>query len=61
MELVTAGLTNRQIADKLFLSLVTVKLHRGQVMRKMRADSLAHLVKMSEKMKESNSPGETRR
>jgi FixJ family two-component response regulator len=50
MELVTAGLTNREIAEKLHLSVVTVKLHRGQVMRKMRADSLADLVKMSEKI-----------
>jgi FixJ family two-component response regulator len=53
MEMVTAGLTNKEIAEKLFLSLVTVKLYRGQVMRKMQADSLAELVKMSEKMRES--------
>jgi FixJ family two-component response regulator len=50
MELVTAGLTNKEIADKLFLSVVTIKLHRGQVMRKMRAESLADLVKMSAKI-----------
>jgi FixJ family two-component response regulator len=50
MELVTAGLTNREIAEKLHLSVVTIKLHRGQVMRKMRAESLADLVKMSEKI-----------
>ena len=50
MELVTAGLTNKEIADKLFLSVVTSKLHRGQVMRKMRAESLADLVKMSAKI-----------
>lgn len=61
MELVTAGLTNKHIADKLFLSLVTVKLHRGQVMRKMRADSLADLVKMSEKLKESHNASDPRR
>jgi FixJ family two-component response regulator len=48
MDLVTAGLTNREIAEKIFLSVVTVKLHRGQVMRKMGAESFAELVKMSE-------------
>ena len=41
MDLVTAGLSNKQIAEQLHLSIVTVKLHRGQVMRKMKADSLA--------------------
>lgn len=53
LELVTGGLTNREIAEKLFLSIPTVKLYRGQVMRKMQADSLADLVKMVEKVKES--------
>lgn len=48
MDLVTAGLTNKEIADRVCLSVVTVKLHRGQVMRKMQAESLADLVKMSE-------------
>jgi FixJ family two-component response regulator len=50
MALVTAGLTNKEIAEKLFLSVVTIKLYRGQVMRKMRAESLAALVKMSERI-----------
>jgi FixJ family two-component response regulator len=50
MALVTAGLTNKEIAEKLYLSVVTIKLYRGQVMRKMRAKSLADLVKMSEKI-----------
>ena len=50
MELVTAGLTNKEIAEKLYLSIVTIKLHRGQVMRKMHAESLADLVKMSGKI-----------
>lgn len=50
MELVTAGLTNREIAEKLYLSVATVKLYRGQVMKKMQAESLAQLVKMSEKI-----------
>lgn len=53
LELVTGGLTNREIAERLFLSIPTVKLYRGQVMRKMQADSLADLVKMVEKVKES--------
>lgn len=50
MELVTAGLTNKEIAERLYLSIVTVKLHRGQMMRKMQAESLAELVKMWEKI-----------
>jgi FixJ family two-component response regulator len=50
MELVTAGLTNKEIAEKLYLSVATVKLYRGQVMKKMQAESLADLVKMSEKI-----------
>jgi RNA polymerase sigma factor (sigma-70 family) len=50
MELVAAGLTNKEIAERLFLSVVTIKLHRGQVMRKMHAESLADLVRMSEKI-----------
>jgi len=50
MELVVAGLTNKEIAERLYLSVVTIKLHRGQVMRKMHAESLADLVRMSEKV-----------
>jgi FixJ family two-component response regulator len=52
MELVTAGLLNKQIADQLNLSEITVKLHRGHVMDKMQAGSLAELVKMCERIKE---------
>jgi FixJ family two-component response regulator len=51
MELVTAGMTNKEIADTLDLKIVTVKLYRGQVMEKMEAHSLADLVKMSEKIR----------
>jgi FixJ family two-component response regulator len=51
MQLVAAGLTNKEIADKIFLSVVTIKLHRGQAMRKMQASSLADLVRMSEMIK----------
>ncbi len=50
MDLVTAGLTNKEIAEQLCLSVVTIKLYRGQMMRKMQAGSLADLVKMSEKL-----------
>jgi FixJ family two-component response regulator len=50
MQLVVAGMTNKEIAERLYLSVVTIKLYRGQLMRKMRAESLAELVKMSEKI-----------
>jgi FixJ family two-component response regulator len=50
MKLVAAGLMNKQIADQLHLSVVTIKMHRGQVMRKMEAESLADLVRMCEKI-----------
>jgi FixJ family two-component response regulator len=46
LELVTAGLTNKEIGKKLHLSIVTIKLYRGQLMRKMQAESFADLVKM---------------
>ena len=45
---VVAGLLNKQIAAELGISEVTVKVRRGQVMRKMAADSLADLVRMAE-------------
>jgi len=48
MTLVTAGLMNKQIAARLDVTEVTVKAHRGQVMRKMGARSLADLVKIAE-------------
>lgn len=50
MELVTSGMMNKEIADELHLSLITVKVYRKQVMDKMQADSLAELVKMREKL-----------
>jgi FixJ family two-component response regulator len=48
MVLVTAGLMNKQIAGEVGISEVTVKLHRGNVMRKMSAKSLADLVRMAD-------------
>lgn len=48
-ELVTTGLTNREIAEKLYLSVPTIKLYRRLAMEKMQADSVADLVKMWEK------------
>ena len=50
MALVTQGLLNKQIAAELGTSETTVKIHRGQVMRKMEAESLADLVRMADRI-----------
>jgi FixJ family two-component response regulator len=49
IELVTTGLTNREIAEKLYLSVPTIKLYRRLAMEKMGVDSVADLVKMWER------------
>jgi len=50
MQQVVAGLLNKQIAAELKITEDTVKFHRGHIMRKMRADSLADLVRMAESL-----------
>jgi FixJ family two-component response regulator len=47
---VTAGLLNKQVGGDLGISEITVKAHRGQVMRKMKAESLPDLVTMSARL-----------
>ena len=47
MALVVAGLMNKQVGAELGISEITVKAHRGNMMRKMKADSLAELVTMA--------------
>ena len=57
MALVVSGLLNKQIGGELGISEITVKAHRGQVMQKMKADSLAALVKMAAKLRSTRPPG----
>jgi FixJ family two-component response regulator len=55
MKLVVSGRANKQIAAELNLSEMTVKVHRGQVMRKMKAASLPGLVRMADRLDTSTS------
>jgi FixJ family two-component response regulator len=55
MSLLASGLMNKQVAEKMRLAEITVKIHRGSIMRKMRAKSFAELVKMAEALGVSES------
>ena len=56
MILVVTGLLNKQVGGQLGISEITVKTHRGQVMRKMRATSFADLVHMADHLGLSAQP-----
>jgi FixJ family two-component response regulator len=56
MALVVSGLLNKQVGGELDISEITVKAHRGQVMRKMKADSLADLVNMAARLRIARVP-----
>jgi FixJ family two-component response regulator len=59
LALVVSGLLNKQIAGELHISEITVKAHRGKVMQKMKADSLAGLVNMAAQLRIKRPQGST--
>ena len=58
MELVVCGMLNKQVAGQLDISEITVKAHRGQMMRKMNARSLPDLVNMAARLRLGPAPTE---
>jgi FixJ family two-component response regulator len=54
LDLIVAGLLNKQIAGELNIGEVTIKTHRVHIMQKTQAESLAHLVRMNEKLKSND-------
>lgn len=58
MALVVSGLLNKQVGGELGISEITVKAHRGKVMEKMKAKSLADLVNMDAKLRQASAPRE---
>lgn len=56
MSLVVSGLLNKQVGGELGISEITVKAHRGQVMQKMKANSLADLVRMASRLQAARQP-----
>jgi FixJ family two-component response regulator len=57
MALVVSGLLNKQVGGELGISEITVKAHRGKVMEKMKAGSLADLVKMATRLRTARAAG----
>ena len=57
LALVVSGLPNKQVGGELGISEITVKAHRGSMMRKMKADSLAELVSIATRLRLMRPPG----